>query len=79
MEYASVVWDPHHQCDIDKLENVQRAAARFYKGDYRYMSSVTSVLKDLEWESLASHRKQARLCSMYKLQMVLFMLKNLST
>jgi hypothetical protein len=57
MEYASVVWDPHHQCDIDKLENVQRAAARFCKGDYRYTSSVTSLLKDLEWESPSYNRK----------------------
>ena len=64
MEYASVVWDPYHQCDIDKLENIQRAAARFCKNDYRHTSSVTAMIKDLEWDSLASHRKRARLCTM---------------
>ena len=48
MEYASVVWDPYHQCDIDKLENIQRAAARFCKNDYRHTSSVTAMIKDLE-------------------------------
>ncbi|KAH3860591.1 hypothetical protein DPMN_023500 [Dreissena polymorpha] len=29
LEYASVVWDPFHQTDIDRLEGVQRSAARF--------------------------------------------------
>ena len=31
MEYASVVCDPYHQCDIDKLEYIQRAAVPFCK------------------------------------------------
>ena len=29
LEYSSAVWDPFRQKDIDKLENLQRAAARF--------------------------------------------------
>jgi hypothetical protein len=29
VEYASPVWDPHHQTDIRKLECVQRRAAMF--------------------------------------------------
>jgi hypothetical protein len=29
VEYASPVWDPHHQTDIRKLESVQRRVARF--------------------------------------------------
>ena len=66
MEYASVVWDPY-QCDIDKLENIHRAAARFCKNDYRHSSSVTAMIKDLEWDSLASRCKRARLCTMYKI------------
>ena len=67
LEYASEVWDPHFQCDVKKLENVQRAAARFCKRDYGYKSSVTSMLEDLEWEPLALRRKQARLMTMYKI------------
>ena len=54
-------WDPHYLCDVNKLENILRAAARFCKGDYKYSSSVTSMIKDLEWEPLASRRKQASL------------------
>ena len=61
LEYASVlVLDPHYLCDVNKLENIQRPAARFCKGDYKYSSSGTSMIKGLEWEPLASRRKQAR-------------------
>ena len=67
MEYASVVWDPYHHCDFDKLENIQKAAAWFCKNDYRHTSSVTTMIKDLEWDSLASRRKRARLCTLYKI------------
>ena len=64
----SIVWDPHYLCDVNKLESIQWADARFCKGDYKYSSSVTaSMIKDLEWEPLASRRKQARLCTMYKI------------
>ena len=34
LEYSAVVWDPHQQRDIHKLEDVQRRAARFIKQDY---------------------------------------------
>lgn len=34
LEYASAIWDPHYACDVNKLERVQRCAARFCKGDY---------------------------------------------
>ena len=67
MEYASVVWDPYNLCDVNKVENIQRAAARFCKGDYKYSSSLTSMIKYLEWDSLASRRKQACLCTRYKI------------
>ena len=29
LDYASIVWDPHHQGDIKILEQVQRRAARY--------------------------------------------------
>ena len=66
-QYSVLVWDPHYLCDVNKLETIQRPAARFCKGDYKYSSSVTSMIKGLEWEPLASRRKQARLCKMYKI------------
>ena len=38
-------WDRHYLCDVNKLENILRAAARFCKGDYKYSSIVTSTIK----------------------------------
>ena len=29
LEYASIVWSPHTQCDIHKIEMVQRRAVKF--------------------------------------------------
>ena len=59
MEYASVMWDPYYRCDIDNVENIQRTAAGFCKNNYKYMSNVTVMIKDLEWESFASRRKKS--------------------
>ena len=35
LEYGSVVWDPYLKQDIDKLERIQKKAARFISQDYR--------------------------------------------
>jgi hypothetical protein len=39
LEYASTVWDPHTQDNINKVESIQRRAARFvtnYLGKMEY-------------------------------------------
>ena len=51
---------PHTQCNIDKLEAVQRRAARFVIGDFRSTSSVTQMLTTLKWDSLNYRRKMLR-------------------
>ena len=61
LEYASTVWYPHHDKDINKVEEVQRRAARWAIRDYKYTSSVTAMLKDLNWRRIDS-----RLLMMYK-------------
>ena len=69
LEYASTVWDPYHQTHIQALEGVQRRAARFVKGNFydRSPGCVTSMLRDLEWEPLATRRQNSRLVMMYKI------------
>jgi hypothetical protein len=47
VEYASPVWDPHHQTDIRKLECVQRRAARFVLSSQHNRSSVTDMIQRL--------------------------------
>ena len=52
LEYALTVWSPHTATDIQKVEAVQRRAARWVYRDYYYTSSVTVMLKDLNWRLL---------------------------
>ena len=47
LEYASTVWDPHQACLVDKLEMVQRRAARFVCNDYRRTTSVSELIRSL--------------------------------
>ena len=67
LEYASSVWDPHVQKQINDIEAVQRRAARFVKRCHdRTPGTVTTILNELEWPTLQQRRKEARLTMMYK-------------
>ena len=63
LEYVSIVWDPYLKCDIDRLERVQRSAARFITRDYksREEGCFTKMLTDLGLSSLEERRRQQRL------------------
>ena len=67
LEYASSIWDPHLLKDINALEKVQRKASRWATSVYEPRASVSSLLKDLQLDSLESRRKQQRLIFMYKI------------
>ena len=67
LEYSSAVWDPFRQKDIDKLEKIQRSAARFVTQNYRQTASVTSLIQNLGWTDLKTRRKNSRLVSMFKI------------
>ena len=66
LEYASSVWDPHSATAINQIEAVQRRAARWVVNRYRQTSSVSDMLTNLQWESLETRRRQARLSNLYK-------------
>ena len=68
MEYGAVVWDPYQSGDIDKIEKVQRSAARFIAKDYRsrHPGSVTNMLHQQNLPRLQNRRKQLRLTLLYK-------------
>ena len=68
LEYASSVWDPYTQGNKDKLEAVQRRAARFVCNKYHRTASVTRMLEQLGWPSLEQRRKTARLSMLYKIR-----------
>ncbi|KAI8494635.1 hypothetical protein Bbelb_278610 [Branchiostoma belcheri] len=67
LEYASSVWDPYKQKDIDKLESIQRRAARYVLNRYHNTSSVTNMLAELGWQPLAERRRSARLGMLAKI------------
>ena len=65
LEYSCPVWDPYRQDDIDKLNKIQRAAARFVTNNYQRKSRVTALIQDLGWTDLKTRRKNFRLTSLY--------------
>ena len=67
LEYASTVYSPHTATNIAKVEAVQRRAARWATRDYQRTSSVTQMLKDLNWRTLEQRRIDSRLILMYKI------------
>ena len=66
LEYCGSIWDPTVKAEIDMLEIVQRRAARWARGAHGIIS-VTALLNDLGWESLADRRRNQRLCLFYKI------------
>ena len=68
LEYCSVVWHPWQKYLTNKIEGVQRAAARYCLNNYDYTSSVSNMLTLLKWESLAQRRICTSLILIYKIQ-----------
>ena len=67
LEYAAAVWAPHTRLSINKLESVQRRAARFVMNDYFQTSSVTNMLFCLNWTTIEVHFKFLRLQMLHKI------------
>jgi len=57
LEYCAAVWDPYLIKDINTLEGIQRRAARFVIQDHSRFTSVSSLLKDLNWAPLKDCRQ----------------------
>ena len=72
LEYASTSWSPTSIKQENSLEMVHHNAAKFVsntypkKGNYNNFS-ITNILKDLNWVSLADRKKQSKLTMTYKI------------
>ena len=67
LEYGSSVWDLPGVVLQEELESVQKRAARFVTGNYKYETgSMTGILGQLKWESLKKRSKDNRLILLYK-------------
>ncbi|MCG8078889.1 MAG: hypothetical protein JAY75_21955, partial [Candidatus Thiodiazotropha taylori] len=67
LEYCATVWSQHTKTNINKVEVVQRRAARYVTNRYRNTSSVTNMLEHLEWESLATRRTKMKLTMLFRI------------
>ena len=67
LEYASPVWSPHTDTNVNLIETVQRRAARWVTHNYSSYSSVTQMINTLGWRSLEQRRADARLLMFYKI------------
>lgn len=67
LEYAVTVWAPHTRRANNKLESIQRRAARFVMSDYSRTSSVTDMINTLKWTSIEIRNKELRLITFYKI------------
>ena len=68
LEYASQLsWDPWMNKHVKEIEAIQRRSAQFVKNCWqRTPETVTNLLNDLDWPSLQSRRKVARLTMLHK-------------
>ena len=66
LDYCASVWSPYTATGKQKIEMVQRRAARYATNRYHNTSSVTDMLQDLDWESLESRRVKIQLTLLFK-------------
>ena len=67
LEYCSSVWSPYTKTLTNKVEMVQRRAARYATNRYHNTSSVTTMLDQLDWETLEDRRTKAQLTMFYRI------------
>ena len=50
LEYTTETWNPYNIATADRLEHIQRVAARFGHHDYRRTTSVDNLINILGWD-----------------------------
>ena len=66
LEYCVAIWDPHQATSQRSIETIQRRAARFVVNNYDRRYSVTSILSNLQWETLENRRTKLCLIALFK-------------
>ena len=66
LEYSNTVWDPNQKELINKTEMIQKRSARFTTNTYNRTTSITALIKDLEWDTLQNRRTANRLTVLHK-------------
>ena len=71
LDYASPAWNPHTSRNINKIEAVQKRAARFILGNYQYgpQANITEQIQSqLKWPLLQHRRAAYDLSMFYKIR-----------
>ena len=78
MDYGGIIWDPYTETNINRLERIQRQAARFITGDYRSREegSVSNMLEKLDLQELTGEERPRNLYSCTKWLRGWFLLLN---
>ena len=68
LEYSSSIWDPHTKTLVNKIEMVQRRAARFCRNDYKTIEQgcMSEMIGKLNLEPLNVRRTNRRLTLFHK-------------
>ena len=56
LEYASIIWSTHTQCDIHKIVMVQHCAVRFTFNNFSRTASFINMLANLQLPTLECQR-----------------------
>ena len=68
LQYASSIWDPSAQFEINSLEKAQHRAARFVTHQWAIdVSMKAEILKNLKWDTLQTRQTATKLIMLYKL------------
>ena len=67
LEYAAPICSPYSKLQINRVEKVQRTAARWPCRRWRNTSSVSKMLDELEWQSLEARRDRSSLLLFHKI------------
>ena len=68
LEYCSSIWHPWQKNLTYQIERVQRSAACYVLNDYHYTSSVSHMIKTLNWQTLEQRRINSSLTLLYKIE-----------
>ena len=68
VEYAYEAWNPHTDQDVDKIEQVQKNAARFVCNNYDRSTSSSDLVSTLDWDTLEIRRLAQQASMFYKIR-----------
>ena len=67
LEYACEIWDPYLAKDCQMIESIQKFASRVCLKQWSRNTRYQDMLEFLNMPSLATRRRQRKLCTLYKI------------